>query len=265
MDLEKSREKNGAQVGVARLTDAQARALGLSRYFGKVCAKHPELEGERWVGSHNCVGGHKETNPRIQAKVQKLKRYFGKVCAKHPELRGERWTDGCRCVGCGRDKDKKRVRTPAQRARRNAADRARHARTKEHRAALRLVWYAQPENRQRKLASQKNWRDQNKEWCRAYGSSARHARRARKRGAPGRWTLADIERIHQQQNGICAAPHCDTPVTVRDHKDHIIPLARGGTNWPENIQILCQPCNDSKGKRTMEEWMAWLDSIKAAS
>jgi len=31
--------------------------------------------------------------------------------------------------------------------------------------------------------------------------------------------------------------------------DHVIPFARGGGNAPENIQILCGPCNRSKGDR----------------
>jgi 5-methylcytosine-specific restriction endonuclease McrA len=28
--------------------------------------------------------------------------------------------------------------------------------------------------------------------------------------------------------------------------DHIIPVSRGGTNEPENIEIACHPCNASK-------------------
>lgn len=29
--------------------------------------------------------------------------------------------------------------------------------------------------------------------------------------------------------------------------DHIVPLARGGTNEMDNFQALCSPCNGSKG------------------
>lgn len=39
--------------------------------------------------------------------------------------------------------------------------------------------------------------------------------------------------------------------------DHKTPLSRGGSNWPGNIQLLCLPCNDSKGTKTMDEWITW--------
>lgn len=37
--------------------------------------------------------------------------------------------------------------------------------------------------------------------------------------------------------------------------DHIVPLAKGGTNARENLQTMCSPCNSSKGVKSMDEWM----------
>lgn len=41
----------------------------------------------------------------------------------------------------------------------------------------------------------------------------------------------------------CAAQGFVTAATIRDH---IIPLAEGGTDAPENIQPLCHACSDAK-------------------
>jgi len=32
--------------------------------------------------------------------------------------------------------------------------------------------------------------------------------------------------------------------------DHIVPLAAGGPNVADNLQLLCRPCNRSKGAKT---------------
>lgn len=36
--------------------------------------------------------------------------------------------------------------------------------------------------------------------------------------------------------------------------DHVIPLARGGSNELSNLATCCGPCNSSKGARLLSEW-----------
>ena len=35
--------------------------------------------------------------------------------------------------------------------------------------------------------------------------------------------------------------------------DHKHPQSKGGTDHPDNLQLLCQACNSTKGKGTQEE------------
>jgi 5-methylcytosine-specific restriction endonuclease McrA len=36
--------------------------------------------------------------------------------------------------------------------------------------------------------------------------------------------------------------------------DHVLPLSRGGSNGPENLQLLCPKCNLVKGSRHPDDW-----------
>lgn len=39
----------------------------------------------------------------------------------------------------------------------------------------------------------------------------------------------------------------DKDSSPKGHIDHIFPIARGGQNNRENLRVLCQSCNESKG------------------
>lgn len=53
---------------MSTVTRTQALSAGESRYFGKVCAKHPEMAGLRYVASWGCVSCSNEATKRNQAK-----------------------------------------------------------------------------------------------------------------------------------------------------------------------------------------------------
>ena len=48
------------------------------------------------------------------------------------------------------------------------------------------------------------------------------------------------------RKGLCAACTQKIDAGKAWDIDHILPLAIGGTNAPENLQILCRPCHRSK-------------------
>lgn len=72
-------------------------------------------------------------------------------------------------------------------------------------------------------------------------------RRTRELEAEGEFTAADIKTLVKRQRGRCAYhDHCGHSIKTGYHVDHIIPLARGGTNWPRNLQLTCANCNNRK-------------------
>lgn len=79
---------------------------------------------------------------------------------------------------------------------------------------------------------------------RAWASKRRE--RARQNG--GSWTRHDITLLFEEQGGKCA--WCFSSFGIDGfHVDHFMPLAKGGTNDPSNLQLLHPTCNLKKGAR----------------
>lgn len=79
-------------------------------------------------------------------------------------------------------------------------------------------------------------------------------RHAKKLGAGGRHTAAEIKDLLRKQKGLCANLACKASLKTRYHADHIVPLARGGDNSIKNIQMLCPPCNLRKNAKDPIVW-----------
>jgi len=77
-------------------------------------------------------------------------------------------------------------------------------------------------------------------------------RRARKKRAGGKYTEQDIKAQYKRQHGKCY--WCDCEVGDKYHVDHVIPLARGGSNDPSNLVIACPACNMNKKTKLPWEW-----------
>lgn len=85
----------------------------------------------------------------------------------------------------------------------------------------------------------KNWRDRHPDRLRVTTSLTRVRRRTRSSG--DHYTTADVVSIMAKQRGKCA--YCKCHIRLSYHIDHIIPLSKGGSNWPANIQLTCPQCN----------------------
>lgn len=81
--------------------------------------------------------------------------------------------------------------------------------------------------------------------------------RARRRNVQGKHTVKEIKDQLKRQKGKCywCGKKLNKDVDVdAPQVDHVIPLARGGTNDISNIVIACAACNQSKNDSLPSEW-----------
>lgn len=106
------------------------------------------------------------------------------------------------------------------------------------RAASARYYAANPEKARSSHAA---WRAANPEANRVHLNN----RRARKVASSGKLSKGLSDRLFKLQRGKCACG-CKQPLGTDYHLDHIMPLALGGTNTDDNMQLLTALCNLQK-------------------
>lgn len=199
---------------------------------------------------------------RVEAISTGLKRYFtGEPCkAGHMSERGashgrcftclalktEAWTE----ANPGAQQAREKVRRLANPAINRAKCKAYRAANLEASRAQSRAWANA--NSAQKKANAKAWAEANRDlvlsrskaWAKANPGARRahdNTRRARKTAAGGQHTAADIKALFAAQKGKCA--YCGVSIKAGWHVDHVVPLSKGGSNWPSNLALACQPCN----------------------
>lgn len=77
---------------------------------------------------------------------------------------------------------------------------------------------------------------------------AAHSKLRRERVKSAKGVMPTLEELKEIQGNCCLA--CGSTENLR--RDHVIPVTKGGTNDISNIQLLCDPCNTSKGNRIID-------------
>ena len=122
-----------------------------------------------------------------------------------------------------------------------------YERRKEHVKAKSRKW--QQANKAKAYERVKKWKQSNPDKLKQIKLRSAHKRRS----AFGVLSRDITSRLFEQQNGLCAC--CGASLENGFHLDHILPLALGGTNTDDNVQLLTPTCNLKKGAKHPNDYM----------
>jgi len=109
-------------------------------------------------------------------------------------------------------------------------------------------------NKEKIAETTKAWRLKNPDIWRIYA----HNRRFWKINNGGVLSKNIVSFLYKKQNGKCAC--CGELLNNDFHLDHILPLALGGKNSDDNVQLLTPICNLQKGAKHPLDFMQWKQS-----
>lgn len=109
---------------------------------------------------------------------------------------------------------------------------------------------------QNRYRNDKKFREKTKEYIKCAALKIRdkiyvynHNYRARRFNAEGSFTFQERNELFKKYNNQCLFCNSKEHLTI----DHIIPLSLGGTNYMENLQLLCRSCNSRKSNQILSE------------
>jgi hypothetical protein len=211
------------------VTRAEARTAGAKRYFsGQPCSNGHVAE--RWVSTGGCRECTRITANNLEYRQANRERYRLNTAAWR-KANPERWR-AYRSAYNAKNSEKIRLKKAAKYTT-NAV---------ENRKRAKAYYRA---NRAYALAFNAAYYKNSIEVVRAI----RRNRRARKKLALGKITASDVTFLMGKQGTKCASAWCRVSLKSGYHVDHIMPLARGGSNERRNLQLLCVPCNLSKNAK----------------
>lgn len=144
-----------------------------------------------------------------------------------------------------------RERNPERRREQSRVDQARQReRNPEAVRASYRRWYLK--NAGTHTERRRRWEERNPDRARAIRRAAGRRHEARQRGAVGSHTEGEWRRLLAEHHGLCA--YC--LVHKATERDHVLPLARGGSDFIDNIRPACRSCNARKHARDPSEWLA---------
>lgn len=172
------------------------------------------------------------------------------------------------CRVCNKNRSSNRYASRAGTQEEKEARKKYYAENSERTKARVMAWKV--ENPEKKAAANKKWAKENpqkdRDSKRRYNDKNRvdilkkksarakanpelgrlyaHRRRALKSSSGGVLSFGISNRLFALQRGKCAC--CSLPLGDDFHLDHIMPLARGGSNTDDNIQLLRSTCNRQK-------------------